>query len=111
MSKQGRIIVEQMHRMPGKTPDVPLAEGVDIEKLTQPDIEAGREPFFITLPLGKRDQQSNNGRHYIGDVAINAIYKAIMTDKIGGNQGHTPESERGTHFSVPVLHWVGALIQ
>lgn len=109
--QQERIVFEMMHRVPKDTPDVPFAPGINIEALTKPDIDEGREPFFVTLPLGEKDQVSNNGRYYIGDVAINAIYKAITQNKIGGNKGHTPSAERGTHFDVPVLHWVGALIE
>lgn len=106
-----RIVLEMMLRVPKEVPDVSFASGIDIEALTQPDTNEGREPFFITLPLGEKDQKSHNGRYYMGDVAINAIEKAITQNKIGGNKGHTPSAERGTHFDVPVLHWVGAIIQ
>lgn len=107
-----RIVVEMLHTIPNTlVPDIPIANGIDIEALVKPDTDAGREPFYVTFVLGEADQVSHNNRRYVGNVAIEAIYKAINQLKIGGNQGHTPEAERGTYFAVPVLHWVGAMIK
>lgn len=104
------IIVEAMHQFTGETPDVPISPNVNIEMLSKPDVDAGYEPFFVTLPLGEVGQVSQNRRRYKGDVAVRAIFNAIMEQRIGGNKGHTPHIERDTFFDVPVLHWVGALI-
>jgi hypothetical protein len=105
------IEVIQLHKMAGSYPDVPIASTVDYDGLVQPDIEAGDTPFFITIPLGERDAISRNGRRYVGDVAINAIHDAIQKHRITGKLGHTAEERRGWEFKLPVLHWVGSLIQ
>lgn len=104
------IIVESTHQLTGQSPEVPISPKVNIEKLTRSDVKAGYEPFYVTLPLGEVGQVSQNRRRYVGDVAVRAIYNAIMEQRIGGNKGHTPNLERDTFFDVPVLHWVGALI-
>lgn len=104
------IIVEATYQFNGQAPDVPTSPNVDIEALTKPDIEAGYKPFYVTFVLGEVGQVSQNRRRYVGDVAVRAIYNAIMEQRIGGNKGHTPNMERDTFFDVPVLHWVGALI-
>jgi hypothetical protein len=105
------IEVVSLHKLEGTYPDVPLASGVDYDGLVQPDIEAGDKPFFVTLPLGERNAISRNGRRYIGDVAINAIHDAIQNRRITGQLGHTAEDRRGWEFKLPVLHWVGSLVQ
>jgi hypothetical protein len=104
------IIVEASYQFSGTYPEVPIAPDVNIDELTASDREAGYEPFFITLPLGEVGQVSQNRRRYVGDVAVRAIFKAITEQRIGGNKGHTPNMERDTFFDVPVLHWVGAVI-
>jgi hypothetical protein len=104
------ILVENTYQFTGETPDVPTSPNVDIKSLAQPDIDAGYGTFFVTLPLGEVGQVSQNRRRYVGDVAVRAIFNAIMEQRIGGNKGHTPNMERDTFFDVPVLHWVGALI-
>src|SRR5688572_9900499 len=97
------IIVEATHQFTGQTPDVPVSPKVNIEKLTKSDVKAGYEPFYVTLPLGEVGQVSQNRRRYVGDVAVRAIFNAIMEQRIGGNKGHTPNMERDTFFDVPVL--------
>jgi len=97
--------------MRGSYPDVPISPEVDFEGLVAPDREAGEEPFFITLPLGEYNQVSRNKRKYVEDVAIKAIHGAITTKRITGQTGHTAEERRAWEFKVPVLHWVGAIIQ
>lgn len=109
---QKKIVVEIQHQFAGDYPeDIPFANGVDIDALTKPDVDEGRKPYFVTLPLGEVGQVSHNNRRYVEDVAIKAIEYAISKNKIGGNLGHTPAFERGTHFAIPVLHWVGAMIR
>lgn len=105
------IEVVQLHKLEGAYPDVPIADGVDYEGLVQPDIDAGDKPFFITLPLGEKNAISRNGRRYVGDVAVNAIHDAIQNRRITGQLGHTAEDRRGWEFKLPVLHWVGSVVQ
>ncbi len=106
-----RIQIELSHPLPENPPEIAIASGVDVDALTAPDRESNREPMFITLYLGEVGQTSRNNRRYVGRTAVDAIYQAISEQRIGGNKGHTPSGQEGTYFDVPVLHWVGAIVQ
>ena len=106
-----RIQIELSHPLPENPPEIAIASGVDVDALTAPDREGNREPMFITQYLGEVGQTSRNNRRYVGRTAVDAIYQAISEQRIGGNKGHTPSGQEGTYFDVPVLHWVGAIVQ
>lgn len=112
MGAKIRIIQEQTHDFRGKYPaNVPISPEVSLEELTAYDRENGQKPFFVILPLGETDQVSRNQRRYVGETATNAIYKAIMEQRIGGRRGHTPAGEHANYFGYEVLDWVGAVVQ
>lgn len=94
-------------KLGGGYPDVPIANGIDMEALTASDREAGRKPFFVTLPLGEANQVSHNRRRYKGDVAIKAINEAINKYRITGRKGHTFWLEE----TPEVFRWIGAIIK
>lgn len=111
LDQKEHIILETTYLLQQSTaPVVSTASSWDIDKLEAADRAVGIKPFYVTLGLGHRGQKSLNNRHYVDDVAINAIYSAIINDKVGGIIGHTPESERSTHFKPFDFYWVGAHI-
>lgn len=105
--EQVTIVEEQL--IAESAPTIPSSPMVNIEQLTATDRARGEEPLFINLPLGHRNQVSANRRRYVDDVALKAIYNAIMDARVTGNAGHTAPFEFG--FEFPLLHWVGALIE
>lgn len=99
------LISELISEVGGKYPDVPLADGVELETLTEGD----EKPFFITLPIGAVTV-SRNDRVYRRD-AVEAIKQAVNDRKIGGILGHLKDDARPYEFNIPVIHWVGAVFE
>lgn len=86
-------------------PDVPLAEGIELDKLTEGD----EKPFFLTLPVGQVSV-SRNDRVYRRE-AVESIKEAVVVRRIGGILGHLKDDARPFEFHIPVIHWVGALFE
>lgn len=88
----------------GTFPDVPIADGVDMDALRALD----PDPLFITLPIvPKVGAVSRNGLLY-DEALVNSIEAQINTKRPGGRFGHLKESERETAFPIPDGMWLGA---
>lgn len=88
----------------GNYPDVPIAEGVNLEELKETDAT----PFFVTLPVVPEvGAISKNGLLY-DDALVSSIEKQINDKKPGGIFGHLKDEERSTAFPLPSGMWVGA---
>lgn len=86
-------------------PDVPLAPGVDLERLKKSD----SEPFFVTLPLVKVGGRSGNGFTW-QEPDVRRVVEEINQKKPEGGVGHIKPEDRATHYEMPKLRWVGAII-
>jgi hypothetical protein len=89
----------------GNFPDVPTADGVDVEALSEQD---DGDPLYVTLPVvPKVGTVSTNGLLY-DDALLREIGDQINVKRPGANFGHLPEAERTTAFPKPDAIWVGA---
>jgi hypothetical protein len=100
------VIMEITSHFQGKYPDVPFAPGVDHKGL----VEGDDDPMFVTLPIGKVDTVSRNGRKYNRE-AVESIVNTIMNETSKGMQGHLTDSQRSYSYSMPSLYWVGATLE
>jgi 2'-5' RNA ligase len=94
----------------GQYPDVPLAPGVDFDKLTAEDRAASTEPLFVVRPLGVLNAVSDNGLKY-DDQLLREIEQQVLTKKPAARQGHVSEEASSWEFPDDVALWVGALRQ
>lgn len=91
----------------GTFPDVPIAEGVNMDELRALD----PDPVFITLPVvPKVGAVSKNGLLY-DEALVNSIETQINTKRPGGRFGHLREEDRDTAYPIPEGMWLGALRQ
>ena len=86
----------------GNFPDVPITEGVDYESL----IAGDDDPVFLTLPIGKVNALSGNGRFYDEEFVVELERQTRETRPIG-LMGHLKEEDRATAFPDEAIHWVG----
>lgn len=98
------IICELTSNFQGKYPDVPFAEGVDIEAFKNEN-----DPFFVTVPISKIGTTSRNGRTF-DRAAVERIVNQVNEKKPEGGMGHLKASERGSHYEIPKVRWLGAMI-
>lgn len=84
------------------TPDVPLAEGLDVAAF-------GDDPMFVTLPIAQMGAVSKNGYRY-AEAVVRGLVAQINQQKPEGHWGHVPAEKRDTHYQPPAVRWVGALL-
>lgn len=104
--KPPTIRLTMISEMRGSYPDIPLPEGVnlaEIERIT------GQKPFFVTLPIGRFNSESNNGRTYLR-TAVEDMVNEINASRPYGGWGHITEQEMSTRFDPPAVQWMAALI-
>jgi hypothetical protein len=87
----------------GDYPDVPLAPDVDYAALVAGD----EQPMFVTLPIGKVDAKSANGRYY-DESFVQELERQVLENKPVGLMGHLRAADRATEFPLEAVHWVGA---
>lgn len=87
----------------GDFPDVPLAPGVDRDALVAGD----PDPVFLTLPIGKANVKSGNGRFY-DETWLAELERQTLANKPVGLMGHLDPKERGYAMPDEAVHWVGA---
>ena len=89
-------------------PDVPLAEGVDLEALST---ASGDDPFFVTLPLLKVGAKSRNkSTGTWKQAAVERVASEINTKKPEGFPGHIRPEDRPYQYEFGKLRWVGAVV-
>lgn len=93
-----------VYEIKGKYPDVPFADGVDVEELTAGD----DNPVFVTLPIGKANVRSGNKRFY-DEAFVQELERQVIANKPIGLMGHLTPSQRATEFPQEAVHWLGAL--
>lgn len=96
------IILESTTTFAGKFPDIPVSETILRE--------LGDNPMFVTLPIGRVNSLSRNGRKYDRE-AVQAIVEAINNEKSIGQKGHLRDDERAYRFDIPPLMWVAATLE
>lgn len=87
----------------GTYPDVPIADGVDYESL----IKGDDDPMFLTLPIGKINALSGNGRFY-DEAFVTELERQTLETRPIGLMGHLREEDRATAFPDEAIHWIGA---
>lgn len=90
----------------GSYPNVPVWPGVDYAALVADD----PEPVFLTIPIGKANVKSGNGRYY-DDAWLQEFHRQVMELKPVGIMGHLSKTQRETEFPPEAVHWVGAVIE
>jgi len=88
----------------GAYPTVPIAADVDYAEL----IAGDDDPQFLTIPIGKANVKSGNGRYY-DEAWLQELERQTLTNRPIGLFGHLSESERATAFPMEAVHWVGAV--
>ena len=100
------VFYEMVSKFLGSFPNVPIADGVQLEELTNGDTS----PMFVTLPIMKVDVRSRNGRLYDREQ-VERIRDQINTKRPVGEEGHLRDEDRAHKFTVPPLRWVGAVLE
>lgn len=85
----------------GSYPTIPLPDGM-AEGF-------GEDAMFVTLPIGRVDARSRNGRVYTRE-AVQAIVDAVNTNKPEGRWGHLRDEERPYAYDPPAIRWLAAMI-
>lgn len=102
---QDVLAVTAFQGKPGEDyPDVPTADGVDVQALTDGD----DTPFFVTLRIGEAGAVSGNGHFFDGDFLLDLIRQTVER-RATGIMGHMRDEDRGSAFPMPALYWVGAI--
>lgn len=102
-----QILIEAVGSFGGRFPDIPVSETVQTGIVNE---MADSDPMYVTLPIGKVNAESRNGRKY-PQAAYEAMVKTINTQHPVGQLGHLRESDRSYVFNVPPLVWMGAMIE
>lgn len=97
-----QLIVVQEFTAP--TEDVPLWQGIDLERLTAGD----PDPKFLMLPIAEINAKSHNGRYYDRDFVLEFERQAAALKPIG-IMGHLTQEQRASAFPPEAVHWVGAI--
>ena len=101
------VLMEAHGAFGGHTPNIPIPDAVRdavLGEMKDPD------PMYVTLPIGKVDAKSRNGRTY-PRTAMEAMVAAINTHHPSGQLGHLREADRPYAFNVGPLKWMGAHIE
>jgi len=88
----------------GSYPNVPIAADVDYAAL----ITGDDDPMFLTLPIGKANVTSGNGRYY-DEAWLMELERQTLANRPVGLMGHLSPEARATEFPPEAIHWVGAV--
>lgn len=88
----------------GSYPNVPIAADVDYAAL----IAGDSDPQFLTIPVGKANVKSGNGRYY-DEAWLVELERQVLANRPIGIMGHLSEKQRATEFPPEAVHWVGAV--
>lgn len=94
--------VMAVHELRGNYPEIAISESVDYDSL----IAGDDDPMFLTLPIGKANVKSGNGRFY-DEAFVQELERQTRDNKPIGIMGHLKESDRATEFPEEAVHWVG----
>lgn len=109
---QPEILSEMSWSFAGKPPNVPLSSELEIEEWRHAegnDADPANRPMFVTLPLLRVGTRSRNGLDWDKPSAMHVVNE-INTKRPGGNLGHLPAEKRSTDYKLPVLRWLGAML-
>lgn len=107
MAKFSGVLLEAQSAFGGRTPDIPIPQ--DVLEAVVGEMQDS-DPMYVTLPIGKVEAKSRNGRTY-PRAAMEAMVEAINTRRPSGQLGHLRESDRPYAFSVGPLKWMAARIE
>lgn len=91
----------------GSYPDISPASDIDLDQLLEADRKQGTEPVYLTLPIAKSGQISENGLKYT-EPFVRALVEQINSKRPGGIMGHIKDEDRPYSYPVPDIYWVGA---
>jgi len=103
------VLAEMSWSFAGKPPDVPLSSEIEVEEWRSGSDDPANKPMFVTLPLLKVGVRSQNGLPWDKPSALRVVQE-INTKRPDGNLGHLPAEKRSTDYSLPVLRWLGAML-
>lgn len=99
------LLAQLIAEFRGAYPEVPVADGVDLEGIKSDD----PEPMFVTLPLVKVGGQSRNGFTW-DEPGVKRVVEEINAKRPEGNLGHVKPEDRAHEYSLPKLRWLGAAL-
>lgn len=88
----------------GSYPDLALPSDIDMEGL---ESDLGFKPKLVTLPIGRVNGRSRNGRIY-SEQAVRDIVDAVNTQRLEGAWGHMRDEDRPYVYVPPSIRWVYA---
>lgn len=92
-------------QLAGKFPDVPVADGVNIDELVADD----PNPTFLTLPIAEDGRVAEDGLRYTQQFNERLIANTINSRRVLGNMGHMSPFETIYRFDIPAAIWLGAM--
>lgn len=100
VSEQLYIVTE----LRGSYPDLKLPVDIDMDGLA---IDLGFRPKLVTLPVGRVDGVSNNGRIYT-EQAVRDLVDVVNRERLEGAWGHMRDEDRPYVYVPPAIRWVYA---
>lgn len=99
------VLATYISEMRGRYPDVPLADGVDLDaiKATDPN------PMFVTLPIVHEGAKSDKGFTWKA-ADVQRVLSEIIAKRPEGILGHVRPDERSHRYDLPAVRWVGAIL-
>jgi hypothetical protein len=99
------VLATYISEMRGRYPDVPLADGVDLDaiKATDPN------PMFVTLPIVHEGAKSEKGFAWKA-ADVQRVLSEIIAKRPEGILGHVRPDERSHRYDLPAVRWVGAIL-
>jgi hypothetical protein len=99
------VLATYISEMRGSFPDVPLADGVDLDAIKAND----PNPMFVTLPLVHEGAKSDKGFTWKA-ADVRRVVSEIVTKRPEGILGHVKPEERSHRYDLPAVRWVGAIL-
>lgn len=106
---QPEILSEMSWSFAGKPPEVPLSSELEVAEWRTGDDDPKNKPMFVTQPLLKVGVRSRNGLMWDKASALRVV-EEINTKRPDGNLGHLAKEKRSTDYNLPVLRWLGAML-
>lgn len=100
------LLIEQSASFSGTYPPIEARPNFQVD-------ENDNAPFFVTVPLGKAGNVSENGRLYDRDFyaeLVRQVNTAQASEAVMGIVGHSDPNAQAWKVDIPALEWVGATL-
>jgi hypothetical protein len=90
-----------IHELRGSYPEITISSDIDYSAL----IAGEADPMFITLPIGKANVKSGNGRFY-DEAWLQELERQTLATRPIGLMGHLSEAERSHAMPPEAIFWL-----